>query len=234
MPELRHLSCTGIVLAHGDLIVQELQHLQSVSFRRSMIPDLILPDTIKEVSLLACNYRPSQNIPGSDFQFSPLPNLEKLCLAGSETSTRDTCGLMWKFVSQALLKTPPGRLQSLSISFSEGDLRRWNDVLLNSLCLLELRRLQLSSFYLGDDQSMSLRRACPALEHLCILEAHAITGVFVSDWIKASTSKLKRVVLVECVKVFHDLVPWAAARGVEVQMLTSAAFGNGNKVRYGE
>jgi hypothetical protein len=120
-------------------------------------------------------------------------------------------------------------LSELSLHVDQGLERRALEFL-ESGCVKRLRHLTLRCQSLNDKHSTTFINHLPRLESLTLSVA-AITGVFIMDLLKAPQSRLKEILLQDCLAVSRDIVPWAQARNVNISIKKTVPVGGQRRVR---
>jgi hypothetical protein len=211
----------------------EMEDLADVRLDSCVTPGLRLPPSVKTVELMVCSFADTgQPITKQDpHLFAALNQLESLKL----TDFSDYDYLVYpQVIYEAASKSKPGALKNLCL----GRLQSWPGEftkLMQSPWFREVKNLDIyDARLLKDEHSLVLCASCPNIESLYISEA-AVTGVFLADLIRAPGCKLRKVTLSECFRVSKDVVSWAKARGVHVDLLpnrsNSGINGNGLRVR---
>ena len=228
LPQIKRLGLGGLEWGLGnippDLDLQHLEQLESLSLYNCTISNLLLAPSLRRLKTEHCLFAVQE----SSTSFPALENLESLHMFSNHARPQEWSSYS-PFIRQAASKTAPGRLLSLGLY---QDLERSNDLLslLTFRWFKGLTSLQLRGPAIKDEHSRLFIANCPDLETFSLYDAQ-ITGVFVSDLIKAPTSRLRKITLRECLKVSQDIVPWAKERGVEIDTRPYVTKTVGLKVR---
>jgi len=235
LPRMKTLSLSQFALMPddgSDAIHSNLQHmeqLQSLTLCRCRVSNLLLPPSIKHLDMATCTFIPGEDT-SSGFtapSFPPLPNLKTLKMSneGSGPIYQESFPL---FICQAASKTNPGVLSSFRVHQSLAWRPNLVD-LIRSPWFRGLTSLRIDTTSLEDSHNQVLIESCPDLQTFHI-NGPSITGVFLSQMIKAPTSKLRKIVIDKCHKVSTDIVPWAEERGVEIVYIAPRVVYPGRRV----
>ncbi len=216
--------------------LQHLTKLESLSMEHSNMFDILLPPQIRHLKLRECKFLPVETGPltsAPSTTFPSLDSLESLDLLDTAATIIDRISRepYPLFIRHAAMNTNPGTMTSLAISQN----RAWPANLVSTISspwFNSLKSLRIQGSEIKDEHAQVVLLNCPDLETLFISEA-SITGVFVSDLIKAPTSRLCCVTIDKCHKVGRDIVRWAEERGVEVQYITQFDNVTGRRIREG-
>lgn len=218
-PNLRSLSISGAQFepSESDSSVSQLDlsshiHLRRMrlSLRTQLPMKLVLPQSME---ILDCTTSPGSLRQTSYILAEPLDlrNLHTLSLEGlSANSIMDRLGTLDISPRLQVLNLINSTSSCLSRMASQG-------LQVTRTCW----RLSLSSEELNDQHVKSFLDLFPAIEDLT-LEAPLISGVFISDLVHSKSSRLKKVLLQDCVKVSSDIQEWLKSQNIECRINKTA------------
>ncbi|KIW30764.1 uncharacterized protein PV07_02466 [Cladophialophora immunda] len=218
-PELRTLSYKGIRYASlpplsRTLDLSQMTKLRSLDLVDAELHSINLPPSLKQLKLASCRFVAQPCDPAL-----PYPTLNEL-----EELRVDDCDFFPTFVLYSIQKTQPGKLLKFSVTANEQVAQHLTSIMsMPWFRSLKSLRIANANFISLDD--FSYIKSCPALEELCLEQAENI-GAFVSDLIREA-AQLRKVTLRDCFNVARDIIAWAKARGVEVE-ITQQDFATGS------
>ncbi|KIX04542.1 uncharacterized protein Z518_05412 [Rhinocladiella mackenziei CBS 650.93] len=224
LPRLKSLYCSGILWSDFDTSIRRLdlrhmKQLETLIISGSILPNIHLPQTIRKLSFHSVGWHDDE----LSEPFAVLENLQTLVV--------DECGSFPVFVLPSITTGAEHvTLENCTIRGSQQtgpQLER----LFQSGFLKDVKVLRLKQHHIVDSWSQYFIDGCPMLENLHLEQAQ-ITGVFVSDMLKkAKPSKVRKITLEACPKVSKDLVAWADARHVEVNLIPALEGLRAHRVR---
>ena len=196
-----------------------MEQLQTLTLNKCFLTNLLLPPSLRHLEMTMCIFVyqevPIHSMPTTSFP--ALDNLETLNILDSKRMAGERVPYP-PFLRHAITKGRQGGLSSFSFSI-ENALAEDFVTMMTSPWFRGLTNLRIGDRRtIKDQQSQVLLDNCPNLETLQ-LEAASITGVFLSDLIRAESSKLRKITLSTCNQVSRDIVPWARERGVEIEFV---------------
>jgi hypothetical protein len=210
---------------NGDPVdLRCMKFLEVLHITRGLFSDMFLPPTVKDLELKQCEI--STTAGAGTFSFPALNSLESLTFEDCQlfsSSPFDTD--IPEFLRQAAAKSRPGILSTLRLHWSSSPSLGF----ITSDWFRGLTSLVVKNGRFRNEDGAALIGHCPDLYFLWIHDQY-LTGVFLSDMIKAS-SKLRRIMAVDCYKISKDIVPWAKARDVNIKLTTSSEDRSGQRLR---
>lgn len=228
MPSITELSFSGVFLlpdhceaGYEIADLRSMKELKTLRLNRWCIAaDLMyFPATIQDLGIHSLEANRFSGVP--DEHFTHLTNLRSLDLELKD----------WpEYLAPDLMPTEEeSNLSELSLHVDQALERRALEFL-ESGCVKRLRHLTLRCQSLNDNHSATFIEHLPQLENLTLSVA-AITGVFIMDLLKAPQSRLKEILLCDCLAVSRDIVPWAQARNVKITIKKTVQIGGQRRVR---
>lgn len=225
MPRLKVLACTGfrcpgVTYSQQTLDLRHMGQLETLELNGYSGLELSLPPSLKILHLTRCNFMP-ESADEPEGPFAVLQNLEVLLI--------EHCIGLPLFLMRHAVQTKAGKLEEFLLTT-----RQFAGSMFTHMMMLDwlqgVKRLRLQGVALSDDESHLFVERFPKLEELA-LEEVPITGAFISDVKKGLGDQLRKILLVMCPRVSSDIVPWAKARGVEIDLIRGAQDTSGRRVR---
>ena len=197
-----------------------MSQLSILEVEKSTLPDISLPGCIRNLSFISTRFGAAGgHMP--EIRVPPYKELHSLAVY-------DCVGYP-DFLQVLTEEAEIATLQQLIISFTPETANHLPNLLMSG-CLKRLEWLSVRCQNLMDTHAQLFLWGCPNLKTL-ILEEAQITGVFVSELLKAPTCPLQEIRLIRCSKVSSDIILWAAARDVEVKLSREIENLTGHRVR---
>lgn len=226
LPGLRALSCMGLCCPQaavaGTMVdFRHMQQMGTLEMERCTMPGMLLPPSLRRLRFTDVLFHEAST---NQTDFTQLNKLESLVVYD--------CPFYPAFVHFPAQTTKPGTLEDYIISTSYDTVPNYR-ILFETAWSAGLKRVHIKGDCIYDDSYKVFLEHCPALEELC-LDGAKVTGLFVSDMIRANPAKLRKIVLRNCDKVSGDVVSWAKDLGVEVELIRGGQEPRGRRVRYGD